>query len=62
MWLCIAYIKQNLQQEPHTVGTNAMLPRNEGGVVSPQLKVYGTSNIRVVDVSDPIRKSRHTVI
>lgn len=28
-----------------------MIPRAKGGVVSPQLKVYGTSNVRVVDVS-----------
>lgn len=28
-----------------------MLPRAKGGVVSPELKVYGTNNIRVVDVS-----------
>jgi choline dehydrogenase-like flavoprotein len=28
-----------------------MLPRNMGGVVSPQLKVYGTKNVRVIDAS-----------
>jgi choline dehydrogenase-like flavoprotein len=28
-----------------------MLPRELGGVVSPELKVYGTSNLRVIDVS-----------
>lgn len=28
-----------------------MLPRNRGGVVSPELKVYGTRNVRVIDAS-----------
>lgn len=28
-----------------------MLPKRLGGVVDPSLKVYGTSNLRVVDIS-----------
>ena len=28
-----------------------MLPLEDGGVVDPSLKVYGTSNIRVADTS-----------
>jgi choline dehydrogenase-like flavoprotein len=28
-----------------------MLPREKGGVVSPELKVYGTKNLRVADIS-----------
>ncbi|KAK5134747.1 hypothetical protein LTR08_006122 [Meristemomyces frigidus] len=35
----------------HPLGTCAMLPLQDGGVVDPQLKVYGTSNVRVVDAS-----------
>jgi len=37
-----------------------MLPRNEGGVVDSSLKVYGTSNVRVVDASIiPLHISAH---
>ncbi|PKS05734.1 hypothetical protein jhhlp_004897 [Lomentospora prolificans] len=35
----------------HPVGTCSMLPKADGGVVDPQLKVYGTENLRVVDGS-----------
>ncbi|TEA18710.1 Dehydrogenase citC [Colletotrichum sidae] len=35
----------------HPVGTCSMLPREDGGVVDADLKVYGTSNLRVVDAS-----------
>jgi len=35
----------------HPLGTCAMLPRKEGGVVDSNLVVYGTSNLRVVDAS-----------
>ncbi|KAJ5125665.1 glucose-methanol-choline (gmc) oxidoreductase [Penicillium atrosanguineum] len=35
----------------HSCGTTAMLPRSDGGVVDQDLKVYGTTNLRVVDAS-----------
>jgi len=35
----------------HTCGSCSMLPRDKGGVVDPELKVYGTNNLRVVDLS-----------
>ena len=44
------YIRNTVQTVFHPVGTSAMLPRNEGGVVDVNLKVYGTKNLRVVRV------------
>ncbi|KAI9691754.1 MAG: hypothetical protein M1822_007826 [Bathelium mastoideum] len=35
----------------HPLGTCAMLPQEDGGVVDPNLIVYGTQNLRVVDAS-----------
>lgn len=35
----------------HPVSTAAMMPKEKGGVVDSSLKVYGTSNVRVVDAS-----------
>ncbi|CAG8094086.1 unnamed protein product [Penicillium salamii] len=35
----------------HPAGSCAMLPKDQGGVVDPKLKVYGTKNLRVVDAS-----------
>ncbi|KAL7928401.1 alcohol oxidase [Trichoderma chlorosporum] len=44
----------------HPVGTCAMLPQKDGGVVNPKLMVYGTSNLRVVDASViPVLPSAH---
>ncbi|KAH7114830.1 hypothetical protein EDB81DRAFT_734312 [Dactylonectria macrodidyma] len=44
----------------HPVGTCAMLPKKDGGVVDSNLKVYGTKNLRVVDASIiPIQLSGH---
>ncbi|KAK1982484.1 GMC oxidoreductase [Colletotrichum cereale] len=45
------YIKNNYRSNFHPVGTAAMMPREKGGVVDANLKVYGTSNVRVVDAS-----------
>lgn len=42
------YIKENCGPVFHPVGTAAMLPRSDGGVVDAHLKVYGTSNLRIV--------------
>jgi choline dehydrogenase len=45
------YVHRNTVTEYHPVGTCAMLPREKGGAVSDELKVYGTSNVRVADAS-----------
>jgi len=38
-----------------------MLPRSDNGVVDPWLSVYGTENVRVVDMSiSPIHVASHT--
>jgi choline dehydrogenase-like flavoprotein len=44
----------------HPVGTSALLPEKDGGVVDTSLKVYGTENLRVVDASIiPLLPSAH---
>lgn len=45
----------------HPVGTAAMMPRNLGGVVDSDLKVYGAEGLWVVDASVfPILPAAHT--
>ncbi|KAI0055699.1 alcohol oxidase [Artomyces pyxidatus] len=46
-----AWAQDRVEPFFHTVGTAPMLPLESGGVVDPNLKVYGTRNIRVVDAS-----------
>ncbi|KAI1213531.1 putative GMC oxidoreductase [Annulohypoxylon truncatum] len=44
----------------HALGTASMMSRELGGVVDPKLKVFGTSNVRVVDASVlPMQISGH---
>ncbi|KAH0010589.1 alcohol oxidase, partial [Aureobasidium melanogenum] len=47
----LEFIKANVQTEFHPSGTCAMLPLDLGGVVDPQLLVYGTQNLRIIDAS-----------
>lgn len=47
------WIRENAGTEYHPSSTCSMLPRSEGGVVAPNLKVHGTSNLRVADASIP---------
>lgn len=45
------YVRQTMRTIYHYSGTCAMLPKNDGGVVDPRLRVWGTSNLRVADAS-----------
>lgn len=44
-------VKQRQVTMYHPTGTCAMLPREEGGVVDPELRVYGVEDLRVCDAS-----------
>jgi choline dehydrogenase len=55
-----AWLKNNGGTEFHPTSSCAMLPREQGGVVDNKLKVYGTSNVRIVDASVfPINFAAH---
>ena len=45
------FARNNTVTEYHPIGTCAMLPEDKGGVVDQELRVYGTSNVRVCDAS-----------
>lgn len=44
-------VRERLFTAFHPSGTCAMLPHDNGGVVDSRLRVYGTTNVRVVDAS-----------
>ncbi|KIM89885.1 GMC oxidoreductase [Piloderma croceum F 1598] len=55
------FIKDTFNTVWHTMGSCSMLPRDKNGVVNPELKVYGTTNLRVVDISViPLQIAAHT--
>lgn len=45
------WVKDNVWTFFHPLGTCAMMPRREGGVVDAELRVYGVSNLKIVDAS-----------
>jgi choline dehydrogenase len=47
----VRIVREAVSSSFHPVGTCAMLPREDGGVVDSSLRVYGTRNLRVVDAS-----------
>jgi len=55
------WAKTYLSTTYHTAGSCSMLPKARGGVVGPDLVVYGTRNVRVVDLSIvPLHVAAHT--
>lgn len=42
-------VQSGIRTEFHGTGSTSMLPLEHGGVVDPQLRVYGTKNLRIVD-------------
>ncbi|KAI1661826.1 putative GMC oxidoreductase [Daldinia decipiens] len=54
------FIASTVTPNHHPVGSASMMSRELGGVVDPKFKVYGTSNVRVVDASVlPMQISGH---
>lgn len=51
------WLRANATSDNHETGSAAMLPRELGGVVDTRLKVYGTSNVRVVGAYDTLPQS-----
>ncbi|EOD49988.1 putative glucose oxidase protein [Neofusicoccum parvum UCRNP2] len=43
------WVHENYRSNFHSVGTTAMMSRELGGVVDSHLRLYGASNVRVVD-------------
>ncbi|KAK5954010.1 hypothetical protein OHC33_005282 [Knufia fluminis] len=55
-----AYVRNATFSIYHPTGTCAMLPREKGGVVDTELRVYGVKGLRVVDASIvPLLVSAH---
>jgi choline dehydrogenase-like flavoprotein len=55
------YVKNTTLSIYHPAGTCAMLPKQDGGVVDPRLRVWGVPNLRVVDASIiPVLVASHT--
>lgn len=56
----MAWLRDSASTEFHPSSSCAMLPREQGGVVDANLRVYGLANVRVADASvPPIALSTH---
>lgn len=61
IWLDWIKTQSAFQPNFHHLGTCAMLPKDMGGVVDNDFKVYGTDNVRVVDLSVvPLQVAGHS--
>ncbi|KAF8556481.1 alcohol oxidase [Imleria badia] len=47
----VKFIRDGVFTTWHSLGTCAMKPRNQGGVVDPRLNVYGVQGLKVADLS-----------
>ncbi|KAJ7751464.1 alcohol oxidase-like protein [Mycena metata] len=47
------WLRNTIWSTLHSLGTCAMKPFDQGGVVDPKLNVYGVKNLKVADVSIP---------
>lgn len=60
-WMEWIRVNGSLAPNYHHLGTCAMLPREMGGVVDNEFRVYGTNNVRVVDMSVvPVQVAGHS--
>lgn len=55
------YVRNHSGTTYHPVGSCSMMPREMGGVLDPQLRVYGTENLRGTLDADPASKAELTV-
>ncbi|KAH7092879.1 alcohol oxidase [Auriculariales sp. MPI-PUGE-AT-0066] len=57
-----AWLKKTSFAASHWMGSTSMMPRSLGGVVDPNLHVYGTKKLRVVDAGIlPLQITSHTM-
>lgn len=58
----LAWLQESTYGASHWVGSSAMLPRELGGVVDSDLRVYGTQNLHAVDAGViPSQLTSHTM-